>query len=480
MRGATLLDSHKEELIQKRGFSDKTILVEGFGSGGQHVLQAEAALEALRDSGEVTEDDLVKSGVFIHDGKRAVINPILMRKETEMNGKKSSNILIPYRNADGSIYCVRPHKMGLSGVPAEIYQKAYLAIKPEEIILTEGEFKTAAAVQYGFNAIGIPGISSFSEKKFPEFIKILNDSGVKRIVIMFDNETKDDPSFPNYKDNPHDRYDTQFYAYYMAQRLEKEAREVKIATLPDSWKVNGKIDIDMASAQLRTRGEMLKVVYDALPKNEYLLSLEHEARTNVSRKMNQKFHKSKVKREFNRYVVTRHKGKGVSWEEPISNFVMRVVATHDTSEGVKREVEFVNENGRKSSGFVVAPKEMSSSEAFRTFALSRGDYVWRGTVEDLLTIWESEFLMMDEGRYILESDHVGWIQRENLWLFGNMAITSEGKEIRPDTNGIFWLEKRGIKVVPLAMSNSKSASVEGVPYLSTGKIDLLDVRAPLY
>lgn len=479
MRSAPLSEKHRQELIDKRGFSDETIRIQGFGSGGPELVRFEDEMIVAVSEGRIREADLIASGVFIHDGRSARINPMLLRTENEIKGKTVSNILIPYRNEQKAVYYVRPHKLGFAGVPVETFQDFYLKDSPSEIILTEGEFKAVAAYQYGFRCLAIPGISSFSEKRFPDFIKKLNDFGVKKIVIMFDNETKDDPNLPGYKDNPYDRHDTAFYAYYMAQLLEKEAKEVTIATLPESWKVNGKIDIDGAAAQTKTAGEMKKIIYDASPREAYLSALPMETQQNVRRKMNQKYHKAKIKREFNRYVATRHRGKQV-WDEPISNFVIRIVATHSTSEGTKREVEFINEVGKRSDSFMLSSSDMSGADSFRTFALDKGDYIWLGTTEDILMIWKSEFLMMDEGRFIRESNHIGWIEREKLWLFGNIAIKEDGTELRPDKNGIFWIEKHGLKVVPLSAAvGDKTESVDGVPYLHLGKIDIIEIKKKL-
>ena len=478
---APLSDQHRDELIVKRGFSDETIKKFRFGSGGPGLAAVENEFLQMMERGEMREQDLVLSGAFIHDGKCARINPILLRDRNVFGNKEIPNILIPYQDKTGEITHVRSHKLGFSGIPSEIFQEWNLRDNPPEIILTEGEFKAVAAMQYDFPAISIPGISSFSETKFPELMKKLKEFKVRRIVIMFDNETKDDPNIPDrYKSNPTNRYDTQFYAYYMASRLEKEGGfEVAIATLPDGWKENGKIDIDGASAQMKTRGEMKKIVYDALARNEYLKELSFEAKQIVLRKNQQKYHRSKIRKEFNRYIITKTTQKG-SFDLAISNFVMRVIATHETPDGVNREIEFINEFGRKSTPFTILPEQMSSGDAFRTFALSRGDFIWRGLTDDLLTIWESEFLMMDEGRYIVESDHVGYVGREKLWLFGNVAITDDGKELRPDQNGIFWLEKRGIKPVSLSVTSGKNAISEGVPYLNTGnRLEISEIKMRL-
>lgn len=482
MKGAALTEAHQKELIEKRGFSQETIKASGCGSGGPHLEHFEAAALELLNRNVWQERDLVLSGVFIHDGKSVRLNPVLLREKNSLGGKEVSNILIPYLNLEGKPEYVRPHKLGLAGVPILPYQEWNLREDPAEIILTEGEFKAIAAVQYGFPCVGIPGISSFSETKWPELLSLFKKHKVKSIIIMFDNETKDDTNIPHrYKPNPNDRYDTQFYAYYMAKRLEREGGfQVTIATLPDGWKEDGKIDIDGCAAQLKTAGEMKKVLYDAVPRNEFLRELHAEAKQIVLRKDQQKHYRSKIKKEFNRYVVSKTTAKGVTNDIPISNFVMKVVATHETPEGVKREVEFLNEFGRRSASFTIAPEAMSSGDAFRTFALSKGDFIWRGSTDELLTIWESEFLMMDEGRYIIESDHLGWIEREKLWLFGNVAVKADGTTITPDQNGIFWLEKRGVKPISLNIANGKHVEHSGIPFLHTGTApDPAEIRAKL-
>ncbi len=480
IESALLLPAHQKELGEKRGFSDATIAKEKFRSGGKYLIEFEKKAFEMLGRGELIESEMLLSGVFVHNKNRMQINPVLLEETTELEGKKFSNILIPYWNAAGECEMVRPHKLGFKDVDIKVYQTGNLKDRPAEIILTEGEFKAVAGMQMGIPTIAIPGISSFSEKRFPELQKVLFESGVQRVIIMFDNETKDNPSITSrYKDNPNERYDTQFYAYYMASKLEKAGiNNVVIATLPESWKIDGKIDIDGALSQLKMTGDLKKVMYDARPRLEYLHGLEIEAKQIVLRKTNQKYHKSRVRREFNKYVVTRKSGKN-EWEETISNFVMKVLATHETPDGIKREVEFINEFGRRSNSFTIDSKDMSSADAFRTFSLSRGDFVWRGRLEDLLTIWESEFLMMDEGRYIVESDHLGWLEREKVWLFGNVAIREDGKELRPDANGIFWMEKRGIKIIPITVGQGRHAGTEGIPHLHLTPFDVKEIKNKL-
>lgn len=473
-----LSDAHREELREKRGFGDKHVEQFRFFSGGPYLAELEGPmLEKFK------EQDLVASSIFIFDEKqrRAVINPVLLRETNTIDGKEVAGIIIPYIDRNDQVYSIRPHKLWLKSVSAEIYQGANLKGDPEEIVMTEGEFKAAAGCIFGIPTIAIPGISTFSETKYPQLIEFLKAHATKRIIIIFDNEVKDDPNIPSkFKANPVDRYDTQFYAYYMASKLEQSGFEVKIGTLPDSWRENGKIDIDGALKQGRLAGDMKRILYQAQLRNEFLRDLDPEAKQIVLKKRAQKTNRGNIKREFNRYVATR-RGKGATeWEETISDFTMKIVATHDTPEGIKREIMFISEFGERSRTFSIGAQDMSSSDKFRSFCFDKGNFTWRGTLTDLLTIWQSEFLMMDEGRYILEADHVGWIPDMKVWLFGNVAIDREGKEIRPDADGTFWMEKKGIKVSALSVSTGKSVISEGVPYLNmSSKVDMKEILEKL-
>lgn len=81
-----------------------------------------------------------------------------------------------------------------------------------EILLLEGEFDTIIASQFGYPAIGIPGVSSFPEKQ----IELLQNLDV---CILFDN---DDPGKKT--------------AIKVAQILTETARSIKKWKLPQSYK----------------------------------------------------------------------------------------------------------------------------------------------------------------------------------------------------------------------------------------------------
>lgn len=406
----------------------------------------------------------------------------------------SDRIIIPYLTKEKKPYHLRfslpkalrglpgmkemPKLLGFAGVPVEIYQEANLIKSTFDIVLTEGEFKSVAGIQYGIPTVSIPGISSFSDKHYPRLIQFLKDAKIRKVYILFDNEVKDDPSLPSYKENPHDRYFTQFYSVLMAQKLEASGFEALVAWLPNEWREGGKADIDGALAQGHTVPEMLKLLYDAKPRAEFMKALPKEAGDVVARKMAQYYHRSSVRREFNHYVALRQRGKAVV-EEPISNFVMKVVATHHTPEGRVRQVEFHSEGEGQTGPYAIDPEEMSDIKTFRKFLYKHSNCSWKGSIDDLLTVWESEFLLQDEGRVIIESDHIGWLADEKMWLFSNIAVTNDGKEVRPDRSNIFWLEKKGVKPLAFSFGEDKRNGEQGlgVPALNLGsKVDIVEIR----
>lgn len=451
----TLTKKHKQELKEKRGFSDETIAQNKFVSGGSYIVEFENELIS-----KFSESDLLKSGLTIHNGKTLQINPQLLQ----------DRVIIPYLDKDDNCYLLRPHKLGLSGVPVAVYQVKNIS---HSIILTEGEFKAAAGCQYGYQTVAIPGISSFSEKNFPLISKLFHEHGVRKIIILFDSECKDDPKFSTYKENPNNRYDTQFYAYYMAKRLDTEGFETRIASFPVGWRVDGKIDLDGALAQGRSKENLRTILQEAKTSRQFLADLEGEEKRIILRKNAQKRYKSFIRREFNHYVVTRVRGKQ-EYDEVISNFTIKILSTHETPEGIMREIVFINEYGDHSRSFSLGPEHMGSADAFATFCYSKGNFIWRGTREDLSNIWEGEFVM-DDGRHIIEPDHIGWVASEKMWLFGNVGFMA-GKALRPDKNHVFWLERKGIKPIALGVSSGRSIISEGIPYLNVKKFDLLVVK----
>lgn len=442
-----LSDKHKEELKIKRGFSDETIVENKFFSGGDYLLKFEADLVTRFD-----KEKLLKSGTINEIGSRITLSDQLTK----------DNIIIPYINKENQIILLRAHKFGFTGVPIQIYQERN--INGRDLIITEGEFKAAAACQMGIATIALPGISSFSKEHFPALVSLLNKHAIRNICIIFDNEIKDDPKFKNYKEKPRDRYDTIYYSYFMAKKLDEEGFNTRIGTLPNGWMIDGKIDIDGALAQGKARDDLQYILQTAKPYKEYLEDLQPEAKNIVIKKRELSYFRSHVNVDFGHYVAMRKRGKA-EIPETISNFTLKIIATHETCDGMMRSLILRNELGESSHASMLTPEDMSAM-TFKTFCFSVGNFIWEGNQDDLNAIWRHEFLH-DEGKHIIEPTSVGWLEDEKMWLFGNTAIKN-GKEMRPDESNIFWTEKKGYKPIPLSEDIS-------VPYFSNTSPPLTEI-----
>jgi len=454
---AKLTPKHKKDLQEKRGFTEETIQKYRFFSGGTQFLKLEKEIIEQFD-----KELLLTSGVCVKSGKGIAISPMLL----------DDRIIIPYLDKEGTAYFTRPHKLGLKDAGIQIYQE--LNVDGRDIVITEGEFKATAAMQMGISTVALPGIASFSSQHFSRLLKFLNDNKIRNICIIFDNEEKSDPRLPNYKENPLDRWDTPFYAYYMAKQLDKEGFSTTVGWLPDSWRVKGKIDIDGALAQGKDKDDLKRVIDKGKTPRIFVDELPKEAQSIIQRKMAKQYFRTHIRKEFNRYIATRRRGKH-EYDERISNFTIKIIATHETPEGILREICFKNEFGQRTSAFTIAPESMSETGGFKTFCLSKGNYIWSGRAEDLQNIWEGEFLN-DDGRHIIEPDHIGWVSSENIWLFGNVAIDQDGKELRADKSHIFWTEKKGLKPLALGVSSGRMAIQEGIPYLATTEFDIKQIK----
>ncbi len=452
---AQLTEAHRNELRAKRGFTDSTIDLLKFRSGGQQMVEI---IEKLRE--KFPDIDLKDAGIVIEVNGSLACNSILLE----------DRILIPYLDEHNKVYHLRPHKSGFKGLPIHPYCRLFLKEHPSEIVITEGEFKAAALYQMGIPAIAIPGISSFADKNYERLIELLRENGVKKVIIIFDNEIKDDPAFPNFKEKPVDRYDTDFWSYMMTYKLGREGFTARCGKLPDEWRIQGKIDFDGALAAGKTKDDIQRVISKAVTYKEFIDFIPEDGRLIVLKKVDKQFTKIPIKREFNKYIAIRNDGKN---EEPISNFVINIKTSYFTPEGIIRSVEFVNKFGETSPTFLLAPGEMAGITEVKKFCLSKGNYIFRGTGSDLSDIWELEF-SRNVGNVVYMPETIGYIAEHDIWLFGNMAI-QHGKVFEPDSDGVMWIKGKGYKPQSIKQNQYGQESEEAIPALSTKPIDIADI-----
>lgn len=463
----TLTDEHREAIKKERGLTDETIDELKFKSGGPYVAQIIDQLRA-----EFTDQAMIDAGLMASVNGTIVIDQQLIE----------DRIIIPYLDAEGDVYFLRPHKMGLKEKPPHPYCALLIKDKPEHIVLTEGEFKSAALHQLGIPSVCTPGVQTFGGKHFERLLSILHEFEIKKVTVIFDNEDKGNPEYANYKERPDKRYDTQYWAHRMARMLTHKGINTMVGWLPDEWRGNtGKIDIDGALAQGRTRDEFMAVIQQAMTPAEFLASQNEEAQRILKRKIARDFANVPIQRSFNKYVATRRRGEGESYEEVISNFVINIRSSFYTSEGVIRNVEFANEFGEVSDTFALTPSDMAGLNEFKKFCFSKGNYVFEGKSADLTNVWKYE-LMRDTGDLIYMPERIGRIS-DDLWLFGNLAVhTKESKIYRPDRDGIVWVQGRGYRPQSLHVSSFHDGHTEeAIPSLyDSAPVDIVDIAKKIH
>lgn len=468
---AILEDVDRESLKKERGFSDEIINLCQFRSCRPE--NRDIVDELLNQYGE---EAMLEAGLL--EAKDDGIKPCSQLFGVFKNDKFVNNICIPYFNTDGEIFYIRPHKFGLKQKQIQVYCPARNVDPDSTWIITESEFKAAAALQYGFPAIGLPGIHSFMVKHFPRLEEFIKTLGIHKIVIIYDNEIKTNPGFKNYKPNVLKQWDTQWRSVDICRKLVKAIPEldgyVKIGVLPEPWMEEGKIDIDGALAQGRSNTEFRSVVHRSSEWIDYVETLPPIAKKIINRRIYKEdyLEDSKIKKSENGYFVIRQKKVGndyIPFDERVSNFTMEIKKT--LVEGVThiREVVFKGQDGSNSRPHICKTGTNILRE-FKTWVWSCGDYHFTGKQEDLDLIWKLEGALCD-GREILRPEQIGRIDTEEgvRWLFGNVLMHEDGSALTPDKEGIIWEGLRGYLPKSISEDDKKASS-------STTKLPTVNIK----
>ena len=269
----TLTPSDAAKLRKERGFDEETIRRGGFKSSNPKNRELLAPLLE-----EFPPGVLLSTGIAVKEDEGGMkINAQLCgyglvkrATKTEPDVWGGTNpILIPYRDADGDVCFIRPHKGGLSGkafmreqgfeigfrsarTRSHLYTNSLFDKRQDgwekRIVLTEGEFKGEALAQAGIPAAAVPGIQMPRNDIFFEaMVERFRRAGVKEITVCYDNEDK------SHKADPWIRHDAKVYALYACHALRAVGFHTSFLQLPDEWRdAKGKADWDGALAKFGT------------------------------------------------------------------------------------------------------------------------------------------------------------------------------------------------------------------------------------
>jgi DNA primase len=414
-----LLSSHRDELKQKRGFSDELIDKMHFRSSGE----------------------------YLFDGNYLSSSDIEMIHEDDKRTLQGAKVIIPYFAKDNSIFYSRIHKMGFKGRGLEIYVPWPLlrGLDTNRIVIAESEFKAAASCAMGVAAIGIPGINTYCKNKFEELTDVLQSIGCKEVVICFDNEIKDNPAYPNFKPDYTKRFDAEIYAYIMAKKIERAGYTTSIATLKKAWMIDGKADIDGVLSQGIPHSEYQALINNALPGNAYRfgLKLSKIQRSYVERRIDRFFYNGNITEEFQCYyrrVEKKVKNKIETVVSRISNFIIKIDYTVINNEKAERYCQLISRYGN-SQRIILKPDMMVSKSQFQKLCFELGDFEFYGNDSDLAAVWSYIFMHQD-GRIINKINYLGYHSDINTWFFFNGAYRNE--QFYPaDENKLIWIEDAG-------------------------------------
>lgn len=457
----SLNQSDLEALKKKRGFTEETIRRLKFRSIADNQDELFEKLKAKFSRGE-----LISCGL-VHEGKLV------------WNLWSKGLIVIPYLDSQGACYYLKSHKNGnfrdLSVVPYSTMLAE--SVESDSIVLCESEFKAAAMWQMGFKAVGLGGIATFTGKNIEKLKPFLEK--VNKVYILFDTEIQDNQEFPNYKNHFHKMYAQHIWAYIQALRIHLvlDSRtnpkwDIKIATLPKEWCIEGKVDVDSAMAAGRTREDFLEVLRDALPADVYReeLKIERKHKPWVNRQMEMAFTDNVIYVTNNCYWVKKknsRKNEPEFIDKELSNFIIKLRNTIHKGTEVFREIVLISKYEDISPVFMLTSEEMSSFSSFRKKCLSQGDFLWKGT--------ESEFGMVIE-QLFLDNDTVpihllelaGRDETNLQWVFENMIIKDTGEILFASEDHLtFWDEDRGYRLVQLGTNLA--------PKLSKDPVDIEEV-----
>jgi len=494
-----LTATHREKLMTERGFSPDIIDACRFRSCGPHMEQVVADLQQQYGS-----ELLVSHGVIVPrkdlSGFRTYA-PLL----------DDSLQLIPHLNQHGEVYFIQIHKeSGFKGQGIEPYligTGSYSAtgiVNHSLAILTESAYKAVAAYQYGYSAVGIPGIQSCYRKHFDKLCSLMTGEGITDIRIIFDNEIKNDPELPGYKVNEVVRWDTPLYAILMTRKLQESGlfNDVSICPLPDAWRVNGKIDIDGALGQGYTVEAFQSVVASKRTWLEYLRSLNEEAQRVVSRHMDRAYLSRRVERRYNGYYVMEKDGEFARVSDFTMDFTAKVMTMVDGEPRTCRHVAFYpphhplgHHNGLHGtpvtdfSGSEINPSDLPAVRSwksspdcisqlgrFKAFALSSGisnHHFW-GNPQNFDLVVRYEDLRAGD-RLIIEPNQIGYLPEHDVWLFANGAYIN-GEFVPPDpVSKASWNGQHGYKC---GLGNIANGEVDyrGLPSPDFSNLDQVDIK----
>lgn len=134
-----------------------------------------------------------------------------------------------------------------------------------------------------------------------------------------------------------------------------------------------------------------------------------------------------------------------------------------------REVILVRRDGYRSKPFFINSEAKVSLKTFTILVARWGECEWLGREQELAGMWRL-VLLKSPGATINVPRRVGRHAGNKGWVFKNVFITDDGRAIKPDEDGVFWIEDKKVGVRPQGLSETEDPDDKniGIPELEIG------------
>lgn len=243
---STLLDHHKNYLIS-RGLDINILTPKTITNKTMNTLLSKYSDIELETAG-IKKSSSEGGGVRLVAGNNRILVPYF-----------KENKVMYIKSYGKSSFSSSKKMCGPAGIPTGkfLYGEWWIPDKINDIMLTEGEFKSASAYQAGYPCIGLPGLNS-SHDKLKEFLELKE---VKNLWICFDREKHENPQIEE---------QTFRTIKTLYDKLQFNNINIKIIVLPfDKTHVSWKSDIDSFILKNGKRA-FSHIVEEAVPIDIYL------------------------------------------------------------------------------------------------------------------------------------------------------------------------------------------------------------------
>lgn len=319
------------------------------------------------------------------------------------------------------------------------------------LYITEGETDCMTLRQAGYNAIGIGGANAFKD----EYASILKR--FSKVVIVNDTDAAGQKlveSITRLVPNvftlilPTGIKDINDYHVYRCGGeintfIEKVAELPQTPATPDAFieaVVNGQMSPTDKNAWVMI-GRQIASQPDRLLFKEEFAKKTKTAKPVVAQcikslmEVSDTSHAPSFQIKDNCYVKLVTK-EGMTYNTPISNFVIRPKCDIITDEGTIRVVDLVSASGKVARSVHFDPEMLSATSKFNQQCLASGDFIFTGTQEDLFTICYTIFMVAK--KVVYSPRMIGQLPGGE-WLLGNCGINLDGTLIKPDDDGIITI-----------------------------------------